>query len=290
VSGYGAREVARMLGLSVGQVRAWVRAGFLEPERGPRGELRFSFQDLVLLRTAQGLVSARIPARRVKSALQRLRQNLPEGRSLRSVKVSAEGDRIVVGDGDARWQAESGQVLFDFDTAELARKVAPLLVRATRAGEEGLRANDAGGVNGDSGASADTWYERACDLEEAAPSEARAAYRRALELDPGHPDAHLNLGRLLHEAGDAAAAAAHYQSALAARADDPTAEFNLGVALEDLGRLDEAIAAYARALAIDPALADAHYNAARLYEKKGQTAGAIRHLRAYKKLVTGGAQ
>src|ERR1700737_315499 len=43
VSGYGAREVARMLGLSVGQVRAWVRAGFLEPERGARGALRFSF-------------------------------------------------------------------------------------------------------------------------------------------------------------------------------------------------------------------------------------------------------
>ena len=33
------------------------------------------------------------------------------------------------------------------------------------------------------------------------------------------------------------------------------------------------------------ALADAHYNAARLYEKKGQAARAIRHLRTYKQLT-----
>jgi tetratricopeptide (TPR) repeat protein len=282
VSGYGAREVARMLGLSVGQVRAWVRAGFLEPERGARGALRFSFQDLVLLRTAKGLLSARIPPRRVRRALSRLRTVLPEGRSLRGVKIIADGDRIVVGDGDARWQADSGQVLFDFDTAELARKVAPLLVRSTRAGEGGLRELGAAGAAAESAAD---WYERACDLEEAAPAEARAAYRRALELDPAHPDAHLNLGRLLHEAGDAAAAAAQYRSALASRPEDATAEFNLGVALDDLGQTDEAIAAYGRALALDPALADAHYNAARLYEKKGQAARAIRHLRTYKQLT-----
>src|SRR5438309_3370449 len=119
MSGYRAREVARMLGLSLGQVRAYVRAGFLEPARGPRGELRFSFQDLVLLRTAQGLVSARIPARRVRRALQKLREQLPEGRALRSVHIRAEGDRIVVGDGSASFDPESGQALFDFGAGEL---------------------------------------------------------------------------------------------------------------------------------------------------------------------------
>src|SRR5260370_11034470 len=110
MSGYGAREVAKMLGLSVGQVRSFVRAGFLDPARGPRGELRFSFQDLVLLRTAQGLVSARIPPPRVRSALRKLKQTLPEGRALRGVHIRAQGERTVLAHGRERWGPASGQL------------------------------------------------------------------------------------------------------------------------------------------------------------------------------------
>src|SRR5207253_2558833 len=109
-----------------------VRAGFLDPARGARGELRFSFHDLVVLRAAKGLVAARIPGRRVKKALQNLRGRLPEGRELRGLRIAAEGDRIVVHDGGARWQADDGQVLFDFETRELLRKVAPLQRKAVR--------------------------------------------------------------------------------------------------------------------------------------------------------------
>lgn len=269
MSGYGAREVAKMLGLSVGRVRAWVKAGFLEPERGPRGELRFSFQDLVLLRTAQGLVSARIAPRRVRRALQKLRQTLPEGRPLRAVQIRAEGDRIVVGDGTAQWSPESGQVLFDFGARELARKVAPLQLRRVEQ-EEG---------------DAIEWYERGCDLEESAPAKAREAYRRALALDPTLADAHVNLGRLLHEVGDARGAAEHYRSAIELDPGNVIALFDLGVALEDLRMPDEAILAYRTALAADPACADAHYNLAHLYELRGDAAAALRHLRTYRKLA-----
>jgi tetratricopeptide (TPR) repeat protein len=267
MTGYRAREVARLLGLSVGQVRSYVRAGFLDPSRGPRGELRFSFQDLVVLRAAQGLVQARIPARRVKRALLKLRNELPEGRSLRDVHIRAEGDRIVVGDGGRKWSADDGQVLFDFATSALARKVAPIARKAEEM-------DDAAG-----------WYERGCDLEEADPELARDAYERALRLDPEHAGAHVNLGRLLHEAGEAAPAAEHYEAALAARPDDATAAFNLGVALEDLGRREEAIRAYERALSADASYADAHYNLSRLYEHVGRGAPALRHLRAYRALL-----
>ena len=115
MSGYGAQEVAKMLGLSLGQVRAWVRAGFLEPERGPRGELRFSFQDLVLLRTAKGLVAAHVPSRRVRQALARLKHQLPSGRPLTAVRILADGKRIIARDGRELWNPESGQALLDFD-------------------------------------------------------------------------------------------------------------------------------------------------------------------------------
>src|SRR5437868_6959477 len=156
VRGYSTREVAKILGLSEGQVRSYVRAGFLSPERGPRRELRFSFQHLVFLRTAKGLMSARLPPRRIRSALRKLRDRLPEGRSLTNVHVSVEGSRIVVEDGSGRWQPESGQILFDFEVAELARKVAPL---ARRAFADVRREEGEGRL-----VSADEWYDWACEL------------------------------------------------------------------------------------------------------------------------------
>ena len=278
--GYSASEVARLLDLSVGQVRAFVRAGFLDPERGPRGALVFSFQDVVLLRTAKGLRDARIAPARIKRVLARLKSQLPSGRPLTGVAIGAEGNKIVVRDGRSRWNPEDGQALFDFEVAELAERAAPLLALKAKA----ARSTDE--AEGES-RSADDWYELGCTLEVSAPAEAMSAYRRALALEPSFADAHVNLGRLLHEARELEPALDHYQRALAARPDDATAAFNRAVVLDDLGRADQAIAAYARALELDPALADAHYNLARLYERAGRETAAIRHLKAYRQLTRG---
>src|SRR2546422_7232911 len=81
MTGYTTVDVARLLGLSPGQIRSYTRAGFLSPARAARGELRFSFQDLVLLRAAKGLMAARIPAAKIRGSLRRLKQQLPRGRS-----------------------------------------------------------------------------------------------------------------------------------------------------------------------------------------------------------------
>lgn len=275
--GYATRDVAQILGLSPAQVLGYVRSGFLQPERGPRGDYRFCFEDLVFLRTAKGLLEARIGPRRVKRALAKLREQIPEGRRLTGLRITAEGSRIVVADGDARWQPESGQALLDFGVAELAEKVAPLAREAFREAQEG----------GDE-LTADDWYEWGCELETAAPPEAGESYRRAIALDPGHADALVNLGRLLHESGDAGGAEEHYRKAIAARPGDATAVFNLGVALEDLERKDEALAAYERAIQLDPDNADAHYNAASLYERLGQVPAALRHLKSYRNLIREG--
>ena len=270
---YTTRQVAQILGLSEATVRSYVRAGFLEPERLAGKGLRFLFPDLVFLRTAKGLLDAGVPPRRVRRSLARLRRELPHGRRLTGLRIAAHGDEVVVADGDALWQADSGQALFDFGIADLARDVAP---HAKRAFEEASR--------GSEGMDADGWFELAGELEGSSPQEARAAYERVLELDPGHGDAHVNLGRLLHESGDAAGADAHYRRALALDPKNATAAFNLGVALEDLGRGREALDAYRRALDLDPASADAHYNAAHLCVRLGETAAALRHLQQYRRL------
>jgi tetratricopeptide (TPR) repeat protein len=275
--GYATRDVAQILGLSASQVLGYVRSGFLRPERGPRGDYRFSFEDLVFLRTAKGLLEARIGPRRVKSALAKLREQIPEGRRLTGLRITAEGSRIVVADGDTRWQPESGQALLDFGVAELAEKVAPLAREAFLKAQEDSEE-----------LTAEDWYEWGCELETAAPPEAREAYRRALALDASHADALVNLGRLLHESGDARGAEDHYRRAIEARPGDATAVFNLGVALEDLKREDEALAAYEKAVSIDPDNADAHYNAASLYERLGQVPAALRHLKSYRNILRTG--
>src|SRR5262245_43469715 len=267
MTGYTSREVARLLGLPVGRIRGFVRSEFLSPDRGTRGELRFSFSDLVLLRAAKELIDQRIPSRRVRAALQRLKRDLPTDRPLSALSIAAEGGRIVVRDGGRRWNPESGQQLFAFDVSELAERVAPL---ARRRAEDAMRST--------ASPTAEDWYELGCELEAGDPEKARDAYRRAIELDPGYADAHTNLGRLLHEAGQVAAAGAHYRRALAARPDDVTAAFNLAVALEDEGRTEEAVSAYQRVLGEDPRFADAHYNLARLYEHLGREVAAVRHL------------
>lgn len=277
-SGYSTKDVAALLGLSADQVRSYVRAGFLSPRQGPRGEYYFSFQDLVLLRTAKGLLAARVPRRRVRLALQNLREQLPEDRALTGVRISAQGHQVVVRDGRAVWNPESGQALFDYELDELAREASTLPLR-TPPPE----------TRGDEPESAAAWFEQGWELEEEeAPEEAIAAYRRALEIEPGLADAHVNLGRLLHERGKAAEAESHYRQALAARPDDTTAAFNLGVALQDLGRLRDAASAYETALAIDSSLADAHYNLAGIYEELGEREAAFRHLRTYRTLIQGG--
>jgi tetratricopeptide (TPR) repeat protein len=274
MNGYTSSEVAKLLGLPIGRIRGLVRSGFLEPERGPRGELRFSFQDLVLLRTAKELAAQRVSPRRVRLALEKLRAELPRGRPLSAVSIVAEGGRVIVHDGRGRWNPESGQQLFSFAVSEIADKVAPLAERKAaqaRSAGPALRAED--------------WFELGCELEASSPEEARDAYRRAIELAPEHADAHTNLGRLLHEAGELEAAEGHYRRAIAAGAEGLTATFNLGVVLGDLDRADEAVATYQRVLAEDPDYADAHYNLARIYERLGRGVAAVRHLRIYRRLI-----
>ncbi len=290
-AGYATRDVAALLGLSVTQVRALIRDGLLSPALGARGEYRFSFQDLILLRTAKALLTANVPRRRIRTALQKLQEQLPAGRPMTGVRITAQDHHVVVRDGQEVWNPESGQILLDFQVADLERQ-ASSLVRHSEALERKREAS-APPVLRQAPETAEAWFAQGCDLEADVESSegdldaAIAAYRRALEIDPGLADAHLNLGRLRHEMGDLAAAEEHYRAAANARPDEPTTAFNLGVVLQDRGRLAEAAAAYEQALALDGRFADAHYNLAGICEILGRREAAFRHLRTYKTLTNG---
>jgi tetratricopeptide (TPR) repeat protein len=275
---YSAEQVAGLLGLTLAQIRGYVRAGVIAPARGPRGEWCFSFQDLVFLRVVKGLATSRVPPRRVRQALRRLRDQLPEGRPLSGVRLGALGGDVVVRERDRVWSPATGQYWLDFEAAAPGEPGAALALPGRAAALAEAEAPVA------LTASADGWYAIGSELEDADAEQARSAYQRALALDPDHADAHVNLGCLEHEAGRLELAERHYRAALAVRPDDATAAFDLGVVLEDLGRLDEALAAYEQSLAAAPGAADVHYNLARLHDRRGDTAAAIRHLRAYRSL------
>lgn len=266
---YTTSDVSQLLGLSPHQIRRFVHTGFIRPAHGARGAFLFSFQDLILLRTAAALRKAKISSARTLRALRSLRRQLPSGRSLTEVRITTDGTRVVVHDGSMAWQPDSGQTIIDFDVADIAAKAEPIAKQRFRA---------------DHDFSANEWFETAVDLEAVAPFEARQAYVRALALDPKHADAHVNLGRLLHEEGHPVEAATHYLQALRYDAEHTTAAFNLGVAMEDLGRLSEAMKAYQHCITADPTFADAHYNLAAVLEKIGDQRGAIRHLTKYRRL------
>ncbi|MGH7483929.1 MAG: tetratricopeptide repeat protein [Longimicrobiales bacterium] len=269
MASYSTREVSRLLGLPPARIRAYARAGLLDADRGgERGEWRFSFQDLVLLRTAKGLADANVPLRRISRALLRLRRELPADRPLTELRITADGDTVVVRDGRAAWSPESGQLRLDFLVSDLVGDVAPLVTGS-----------------GTATRGADDWYDAALEMEADDPDGAAEAYERALALDATHGEAHINLGRLLQVRGRPREAESHYRQALEALPGHATAAFNLGTVLEEQGRGQEAVRAYEAALAADPGLADAHFNLSRIFERLGERTAALRHLRSYRALI-----
>jgi tetratricopeptide (TPR) repeat protein len=263
-------EVGRALGLSDSRVRTCARAALLAPSRGRGGRLQWSFQDLLLLRTAKELLAARIPARRIRRMIASLRRQLPADRALSSVTIYADGRRAVAWDGAARWQPDSGQFLFNFDAQTVAAAATPIAEAAIEPPPAGRTAED--------------WFNLGCELDTTSPHEARQAYEQVLALDPGLADAHVNLGRLHHRGGDPGRAERHYRAALALAPDDAVAHFNLAGLLEETGRAGDAVAAYQRALAADPDFADAHYNLGLLLDSLGRRAPAMTHLRTARRL------
>ena len=272
---YSVQDVERVLRLSRSTIKGLIDGGFVTPERGPRRQYRFSFQDLIVLRTARALTQAKVPSRRVRRALEDLRQNLPDEIPLSGLSICAVGDHVVVRDGKSHWQVDDGQYVLaldvNVDAGEL-RVVEHKHVSAAVAPPATARAD---------------WFGKGLELETSDPTAARKAYEKAVKDDAELVAAWINLGRLQHEHGQLREAEKTYRAGIAAVGQDALLMFNLGVLLEDLNRPAEALEAYQVSLVEDPSFADCHYNLARLYETLGQPQHAIRHLGQYRRLVIG---
>lgn len=265
---YTLSGIQSMLGLSRAVVTGLVAAGFVTPSRGKRREYRFSFQDVVLLRTAYSLQAARIPSRRIVRSLQRLKADLPSELPLTGLRITAVGSDVAVREGDRQWAVESGQLLMDFE------------VKPAHGSVKVLSGTPADNV----WANARAAFELGLSLEADAPPEAEQAYREAIRLAPDDVDPYLNLGVLLIDTGRPADAVALCRQAIHRGLSEALLYFNLGVAYEDLGDSGQALDCYETCIHQAPDMADAHYNAARLHEQLGHTKQAIRLYSAYRRL------
>ncbi len=265
-------QIQRLLGLPRSAILQLVTAGFVTPQRGARNEYRFSFRDMVLLRTAYELRQADIPTRRILQALRKLREALPAGVEMTGLRLSAVGPDVVVQQGEQRVVADSGQLLLDLEVSEPQGTVTVLARPAPPAPER----------------SAQAWLAEGESVEDADPHAAESAYRAALRVAPDFVDAYLNLGALLCDSGRWHEAAVLYEQALRHCGDQPLLHYNRAVALEDLGDMQGAARGYETALGLDPQLADAHFNLARIHQELGHLQLALRHFNAYRRLQSAG--
>ncbi|HEU4655799.1 MAG TPA: tetratricopeptide repeat protein [Steroidobacteraceae bacterium] len=270
---FGLKDIERTLGLSRNAVRRYVELGFVKPSRAKRGSLQFSFQDLIVLRTARALSDSKVPPTKIRRALQKLRRDLPSEMPLSGLQVTAEGDQVVVREGKAKREVDTGQYVLAFDVAVSDGQLAVMERREQRDAEIDTRDAD------------DDWLAAALQLEETDPPGAIETYRQALKRDPESPAAWTNLGRLLHDQGHHSEAQKIYREGLSKCSTAECLYFNLGVLLEDLNQPEAAIDMYLRAVELDPDFADAHYNLARLFEQQHKVQHAIRHYANYRRLT-----
>jgi tetratricopeptide (TPR) repeat protein len=273
VNAYSHREVARILRISPARLRYWERTALVRPSAQRDARPAFGFRDLVGLRGVVGLLQRGVPLRRIRRSLRDAARRLPEMRDpLASLRLWDERSRRLVLEHDGGLFEADGQMLLDF-----------------RGRSHGLE--PVASLAGRTGPTAAEWFERGCALDgdPASRKEAVEAYRRALELDPEHADAHCNLGTVYYGQGKRGAALACFRRALEIEPLHLEANFNLANLLEERGEDEPALRHYRTVLRVDPLYADAHVNLALLCEKVGLRARAREHWRRYLQIEPGGA-
>ena len=262
---YSQADLKRLFHLPAALIRSLANAGYITPTAA-ESKTRYSFQDLLVLRMAGALKSAKVPSSKITAALGKIRETLPPGAVLTTMALAASGKGVSLREGAQEWDAGSGQYSLPLAKEGKVSPVSSLPV-VTRRSPLML---------------ADTHYARGHALEDSDVAAARAAYLDALNAHSDHLEARINLGRLLHLDGELQEAEKIYRQA---KSSSALLSFNLAILLEDLNREGEAVAAYREALAQDPHLHDAHFNLSRLHERAKQPREALRHLLAYRRHV-----
>lgn len=181
------------------------------------------------------------------------------------------------GDSGAAEKTLSDLVQRGGDSETARRELARLLHRRGRVPEALALLPDAG-KSGDP-ATLDVYGGLLADAGRL--DEARTAFRRALELDPGRADVLLHLGMLSLREKDPSSARDWFTKSLAAEPSAAGTLAALGLAQAQLGDARAALESWDRALALDPGQYDTLFNRAVLAGRTGDAAGARRGLQRF---------
>jgi tetratricopeptide (TPR) repeat protein len=265
VAQYSLGDAARILRVSPQRLRYWKRIDLMRPKQSGASEESsesrgdgFEFQDLVCARAILSLIDQGLTLRRIRSSVEHLRAQMPDlDDPLTALRVWAEGSPRVVVDRDGALVEPGGQLVLDFRSTAQAPSVAEL----ARARDLALTREH----------TAIEWFERGCQLDSdpACHGEAEDAFRRAIALEPAFADAHCNLGAVLYNRGQRAAARRCFEHCLSLDRRHVEANFNLANMLEEDGADRLALRHYLEAWRSDPSYPDVHVHLALLYEKLG---------------------
>lgn len=180
------------------------------------------------------------------------------------------------GNNEGAVEAFRHAVQLEPNTASLHADLASALLGAGDADAARARANLALEIDPNSGEAQVNLGLALQELYGPANEDAVRAFRRAIELAPQLPGAHLGLGLALHEEGDRAGAEAAYRQAIALNPGFIEAHCNLGNLARDALAFDDAVAHYGRALEIDPIQPQVWGNLAVVLQETGQLDAALR--------------
>ena len=268
---YSRDEARRLLNISERQLKSWETQKLI-PSRESYG-----FRELVALRSIERLRRDRVKPAQIRRALEALSEKLRHIEDpLTQLKLYADGKRIRVEVEGRAMEAESGQLLLDFDPVELNRLLE-------------FRVRDSGQAERERLAEAERWFQQGLELEQTGAPVERVieAYVKSLEFDPQSAGALVNLGTIYFNARDWKRAERFYQRALEADSEYSLAHFDLANLYDERGDRERALEHYLAALRISPQYADAHYNLALLYQGLKQPMKAVHHWTTYLKLDPG---
>jgi tetratricopeptide (TPR) repeat protein len=265
VTSYSRQDVLRILQISSRQLAGWEKAELIPFQQA------YTFQDLGQLRTLRALREDDVSAAAIRHSIVAMKAVAGMTNPLLEASLVRAGTRLAFRHSGTVVDPIRRQLLFDFERVErqpAAAEPAPLRRPGTVPGR-GLQER----------------FTAAVQAEECGEkNRAIAIYHEIIAADANFAPAYINLGTIYFHMRRFGRAEELYRHATIADSGYVLAFFDLGNVLDELERPDESIDAYHKAISLAPSYADAHYNLALAYERKGELRAALRHWQAYIRL------